>query len=50
MVGAELGLIEGERLLAELERLGIPAEGKVGIGQVVHGHQRVGVVGALVAF
>ena len=46
MVGAELGLPQRQRLLVELEGLGVPAEVVVAVGQVVHGRKRVGVVGA----
>ncbi len=46
VVGAELGLPQGQRLLVELERLGVSAEGVVAAGQVGHADERVGVVGA----
>ena len=46
MVGAELGFQERQRLLVELEGLGVPAEAGVAAGQVVHALERVGVVGA----
>ncbi len=46
MVGAELGLPQRQRLFAELEGLGRPAEGEVALGQVVQDAERVGVVGA----
>ena len=46
MVGAELGFLKRQRLLAELEGVGVPAEVAVAVGQVRHARERVGVVGA----
>ena len=50
VVGAELGFPQRQRLFAELEGLGVPAEGGVAVGQVVHAPKRVGVVGAELGF
>ena len=48
--GPSLAFMKRQRLFAELEGLGVPAEGGVAGGQVVHARERVGVVGAELGF
>ncbi|HVC95978.1 MAG TPA: hypothetical protein VND64_19980, partial [Pirellulales bacterium] len=44
--GQKIGFHQRQRLFSELEGIGVPAEGAVAFGEVVHALKRVGVVGA----